>query len=138
MAYHGGETVHCDDVPWLPLAPKIGVRILKLDHESGGFSVMIRAEAGGILPRHSHIESAEIYVLQGQGTHAQTGAYQAGDYISEPKGALHDALAFDQETVLLMICQGPSAFLGDDDSVQHIMDIPMLEHLSAAYAGGAA
>lgn len=132
MVYEGGFTVRTQDLPWLPLARGVGVRVLRLDHATGAFSVMIRAERGGILPRHLHIESAEIYVLRGQGIHPQTGAYRAGDYISEPRGALHDALLFTEETELLMVCNGPSAFLADDGSILHTMNTGMLEHLASA------
>lgn len=137
MSYDGGITIHPDELPWLPLAPKVGVRVLKVDRETGRFSVMIRAEAGGVLPPHKHLESAEIYIIRGQGTHAQTGYYKEGDYISEPKDAEHDALPFTEETILLMICNGPSAFLADDGSYQHIMDINMLDGLASAVAQNA-
>lgn len=129
-------TVHTAELPWLPLASGIGVRVLKLDRETGAFSVMIRAEPGGILPRHKHIESAEIYVIKGQGTHPQTGPYKAGDYISESRGALHDEVRFTEETELLMVCNGASVFLAGDGSVQHVMDIDMLDYLSATHARG--
>lgn len=133
--YKGGATVHCDGLPWLPLAPRVFVKVIKLVPETGAFSVMIRAEPGGILPRHKHLESAEIYILKGTGVHRQTGPFQAGDYVSEPKGAIHDALPFDQETELLMVCQGASAFLGPNDEPMYHMDIPMLQRLSGAAPG---
>jgi len=138
MSYEGGTTVHTEELPWLPLAPKVGVRVLKVNRETGAYSVMIRAEPGGVLPPHSHVESAEIYIIKGKGTHAQTGDYREGDYISEPKGAYHDALPFHEETILLMVAEGPSNFLGEDGSVQHVMDIAMLDYLAASYAGKAA
>lgn len=138
MAAHHPATVNPEQLPWLPLAPKIGVKVLRVDRETGRFSVMIRAEAGGVLPRHRHIESAEILVLKGKGTHKQTGYFEAGNYISEAKGALHDALHFDEEVELLMVCDGPSAFLADDGSVQHVMDIGMLDYLAASNAASPA
>jgi len=137
MAYAGGHTVHPEELPWLPLAPKVFVKVLKVDRESGAYSVMIRAEEGGVLPPHRHNESAEIYIIKGEGTHAQTGAYREGDYISEPKGATHDALPFTEETVLLMIAEGPSEFLGEDGNVQHVMDIGMLDYLAATHGKAA-
>jgi len=57
---HSADTIHCNDLPWLPLAPRVFVKIIKLVPETGGFSVMIRAEPGAVLPRHKHLESAEI------------------------------------------------------------------------------
>lgn len=62
MVQHGGDTIHCDALPWLPLAPKVFVKIIKLDPETGEHSVMIRAEPGGVLPRHKHLDSAEIFI----------------------------------------------------------------------------
>ncbi len=129
---HGGDTIHCDELPWLPLAPKISVKVIKLVPETGGYSVMIRAEAGGVLPRHQHLASSEIYVIRGSGVHPQTGAYRPGDYVSERERAVHDLLAFPEDTELLMISSGPSAFLNEDDSVAFHMDVPMLERLRAA------
>ena len=127
---HNDDTIRCDDLPWLPLAPMVFVKVIKLDPETGGFSVMIRAEPGASLPRHKHLESAEIYILKGEGVHPQTGAFRQGDYVSERKGAVHEELPFDVETELLMICNGPSAFLGPNDEVRYLFDIPMLQRLS--------
>lgn len=130
MNDHDGDTIHCAELPWLPLAPRVYVKIIKLVPETGGFSVMIRAEPGAVLPRHQHIESAEIYIIKGSGTHPQTGSYGPGDYVSERKGAIHEELPFDEETELLMICNGPSGFLGPNNEIRYLMDIPMLQELS--------
>ncbi len=139
MTSKGGHTVACDDLPWLPLAPKVSVKVIKTVPETGAFSVMIRAEAGGVLPRHKHLDSAEIYIFKGSGEHMQTGAYKPGDYISEPKDAIHDPLHFVEDTELLMVCQGPSAFIDDNDQTLYLMDVAMLQQLQgraeAATAG---
>lgn len=132
MNKDSGITVDCDNLPWLSLAEGVGVRVLRLDRESGVFTLMVRAEAGAVLPRHRHLDEAEIYVILGAGTHPQTGFFKAGDYVHENKGALHEAVTFDEETILFMVNKGPSAFLNKDDTVAHIMDIPMLERLSAS------
>lgn len=131
MNDNGGATVHCNDLPWLPLAPKVFVKVIKLMPDSGEFSVMIRAEPGGVLPRHRHLESAEIFMLKGSGEHRQTGPFAPGDYISEHKGAIHDALTFPEATELLMVCKGASAFLGPQDETLYLMDVPMLQQLAA-------
>lgn len=129
---NGGDTVHCDSLPWLPLAPSVMVKVIKLVPETGGYSVIIRADRGGVLPRHKHLASAEIFILKGSGVHPQTGAYAKGDYVSEREGAIHDPLLFEEDTELLMISSGPSAFLGERDEVLFLMDVPMLERLQAS------
>lgn len=131
-------TIHCEDVPWLPLAPKVGVRVLKLDAKEGSYTVMIRAEAGGVLPRHRHIGEAEIYMLEGSGAHPQTGAFRPGDFITERAGAIHDPLEFGENTLLLMVSRGPSAFLAPDGSDMVLMDVPMLQGLMQRGAAQAA
>ncbi|KAI3021623.1 transcriptional regulator family: Fungal Specific TF [Aspergillus niger] len=102
-----GFTVHCDSLKWLPLAPSVFIKIVKLVPETGEYTIMVRAEPGGLLPRHRHVESAEIYVLKGSGAHPQTGAFVQGDYVSESKGAVHDPLPFEHETELLMLWTVP-------------------------------
>ncbi|KNG90619.1 hypothetical protein ANOM_001323 [Aspergillus nomiae NRRL 13137] len=124
-----GFTVHCADLKWLPLAPGVEIKVVKLVPETGENTIMVRAQPGGLLPRHRHLDSAEIYVLKGTGAHPQTGAYAAGDYISEAKGALHDPLPFDCETELLMVSRGASVFLADDGSDMFTMDVAMLQGL---------
>ena len=132
----GGYTVHCDSLKWLPLAPGVHIKIIKLVPETGEYSIMVHAEPGALLPRHRHIESAEIYVLKGSGAHPQTGQFVAGDYVSEHKGAVHDPLAFDHETELLMVSRGPSTFLADDGSDLYTMDVAMLQGMLDAQAAG--
>lgn len=123
MVQHGGDVIHTDEVPWLPLAPGVSMRPLRLDDASGAFTVMIRAMPGAVLPRHKHIGLSEIYVLKGESTHPQTGYTKPGDYISEHAGAVHEPLHFQEETILFMVSHGPSAFLNDDDSTAFVMDV---------------
>lgn len=132
--HDGGDTVHVDSLPWLPLAPKVMVKVIKTVPETGGYSVIIKADEGGVLPRHKHLASAEIFILKGAGVHPQTGAYAKGDYVSERDGAVHDPLRFEEDTELLMISNGPSAFLGQDDEVMFTMDVAMLEGMVAQAA----
>lgn len=132
--YDPGDTVHCGELPWVPLAPKVMIKIIKVVPETGAYSVIVKADEGGVLPRHRHLASAEIFILKGSGMHPQTGPYRAGDYVSEHEGALHEAVTFHEDTELLMISSGPSAFLGDDYEVRFMMDVPMLTEMMARAA----
>lgn len=129
MTQHGGDVIHTEDVSWLPLAPRVSMRPLRLDDHSGAFTVMIRAMPGAILPRHKHLALSEIYVLKGASTHPQTGYTKPGDYISEHAGAIHDPLHFEEETILFMVSHGPSVFLNDDDSTAFVMDVASVRRL---------
>jgi anti-sigma factor ChrR (cupin superfamily) len=129
-SHDGGATINCKELPWLPLAPKIWIKLVKLQPETGVYTVIIRAEPGGVLPPHRHVEAAEIYVLKGTGDHPQTGHFAEGDYVSEHKGAVHDPLVFEIETEMLMISQGASVFLDEQGNDLYTMDVQMLQGLA--------
>ncbi|KAH8433849.1 2,4'-dihydroxyacetophenone dioxygenase family protein [Aspergillus melleus] len=130
QSHDAGDTINCNSLPWLPLAPQVWIKILRLSPETESYTVIVRAEPGGVLPRHRHLDNAEIYILKGNGAHPQTGAFAQGDYVTERKGATHEPLVFQEETELLMISNGPSAFLGENDEVLYLMDVPMLQRLA--------
>lgn len=124
------HTIHVKDLKWLPLAPKIWIKLVKLYPESGKYTVVIRAEKGGVLPPHRHVKSAKIFIIRGNGNHPQTGDFFEGDFVSEDEGAVHDPLVFDVETELLMISEGASVFIGEDGSDLYTMDVSMLQDLA--------
>ncbi|KAM5355075.1 hypothetical protein ACJ41O_001721 [Fusarium nematophilum] len=130
----GGSTVNCNALKWLPLAPKVWIKLVQASPDTGGYTVIVRAEKGGLLPRHRHLETAQIYIIKGAGDHPQTGPFNQGDFVTEHKGALHEPLAFDVETELLMISQGASVFLDDDGNDLYAMDVPMLQRLAESAA----
>ncbi|KAG9497463.1 hypothetical protein J7337_010324 [Fusarium musae] len=123
-----GDTTHCNDLKCLPLAPKLWIKLIKLIPETGSYTVMIRAEPGGVLPRHRHVKSAEISILKENGDHPQAGYFEKGDYVSEHEGSQHDPLVFEVETEI----EGASMFLDDDGNDLYAMDVPMLQNLAAS------
>ncbi|EWG47593.1 hypothetical protein FVEG_07660 [Fusarium verticillioides 7600] len=127
-----GDTIRCNGLKCLPVAPKIWIKLIKLIPETGSYTVMIRAEPGGVLPRHRHVKSAEISILKGNGDHPQAGHFEKGDYVSEHEGSQHDPLVFEVETEMLMISEGASVFLDDDGNDLYAMDVPMLQNLAAS------
>lgn len=132
--HDGGDTVPCNDLKWLPLAPKVWIKLVKLVPETGAYTVIVRSEKGGVLPRHRHVESAEIYAIRGDGKHPQTGHFSQGDYVSERKGAVHDQLVFEEEVEMLLISSGPSMFIDDEGRDLFLMDIPMIQGLAGSVA----
>ncbi|KAL6353680.1 hypothetical protein LRP88_12993 [Fusarium phalaenopsidis] len=130
----GGSTVHCNALKWLPLAPKVWIKLVQVSPDTGAYTVIVRAEQGGVLPRHRHLEMAQIYIIKGAGDHPQTGHFNQGDFVTEHKGALHEPLVFNVETELLMISQGPSVFLDENGNDLYAMDVPMLQRLAESAA----
>lgn len=126
MDKDGGLVIKTDAMEWRTLAPGVGIKVLRLDRESGSWTVMIRSEKGSVLPPHRHDGLAEIYIIQGAGNHPETGDFNTGDYVIESDGAIHSALHFQEEVVQIMVSHGPSAFLNEDGSVAFVMDVNML------------
>lgn len=126
-----GRTIDTDSIPFKPLAPNVNMRVVHLD-DSGSWTIMINALPGSVLPRHQHLTQAEIYIIKGKGNHPQTGDYKTGDYVIEPANAVHDAVVFDEEVLLIMRSNGDVAFIADDDSVMFMMDRGMLTGFAAA------
>lgn len=114
---------------WFNLAPGVLIHILRVSTETGHFTTLVKASAGSTLPRHRHLGPAEVYILLGSGEHPQTGEFSVGDYIYETSGALHEEVEFQEDVELLMISQGPSAFLDKNDRVLYFMDASMLVSL---------
>lgn len=130
MDAHGGMVIDTEALEWRELAPGVGIKVLRLDKESGAWTIMIKSEAGSVLPPHRHEGLSEIYILQGSGRHEEAGEFKAGDYVIEPDGAVHSPLFFTEEVVQIMVAQGPSAFLAEDGSVAFMMDVEMLERFA--------
>ena len=122
----GGLVIDTDGMPWRELAPGVGIKVLRLDGTSGEWTIMIRSEAGSVLPPHQHIGNSEIYIIKGAGHHEQAGHFKTGDYVLEPDGATHSPLFFKEEVVQIMFAKGPSQFLDENGNPTFLMDVNML------------
>lgn len=126
-----GRTIDTESIAFKPLAPNVNMRVVHLD-DSGSWTIMINALPGSVLPRHQHLSQAEIYILEGKGSHPQTGDYKKGDYVIEPANAIHDAVLFEEEVLLIMRSTGDVAFLTEDNNVMFMMDRGMLTGFAAS------
>lgn len=134
MANEVGHTIATGEIPFKPLAEKVDMRVVYQDDATGAWTIMIHAHPGSVLPRHQHLSQAELFIMKGYGSHPQTGDYKEGDYVIEPANAVHDAVTFDVEVLLIMRSSGDVAFLNDDDSVAFMMDSNMVRGFAAAAA----
>lgn len=114
--------VRATNLPWLPIARGVDMKVLRIGEESGFWTTLVRFKPEGVLPRHWHLSVSEFYVLKGEGNHPQAGDFKPGDYFYEFTGAFHDEVRTDEEVILFMVSHGPFAFVAPDDSVQYMMD----------------
>lgn len=132
MPNEAGRTIATAEIPFKPLAERVDMRVVYLDESTGAWTVMIHAHPGSVLPRHQHLSQAEIFIIEGAGSHPQTGDYKQGDYVIEPAQAIHDAVVFDEKVLMIMRSAGDVAFLNDDDSVAFMMDRNMIRGFAAS------
>ena len=99
----GMSTLRSSDGEWLPLNPLVQIKVLRVDAEAGNQTVLIRAAAGAVLPRHRHSRDEEFIVLEGQ---CRIGSLllEAGDAHFAAAGSWHDDIT--TETGVLVLVRG--------------------------------
>ncbi len=103
----GMTTLRGSDGEWLPLNPLVQIRVLRVDAAAGNQTVLIRAAAGAVLPRHRHRRDEEFIVLEGQ---CRIGALvlEAGDAHFTAAGSWHDDVTTDTGVLVLVRGEYPA------------------------------
>ena len=70
-------------------------------------------EEGHVAGPHKHLGGAHAYVISG--LRVRDGVLNAGDYVYEPSGVLHDATTALEDTVYLFICDGTVLYFDDNN-----------------------
>ena len=90
------------------------IKILWLGPETGRWAVLLKWRKGYVAPPHKHLSAAHSFILSGK-LQVRDGVLNAGDYVYEPNGMVHDATTALEDTEYLFICDGPVLFFGDDE-----------------------
>ena len=122
------ESMVRSDMPWIEQSPMTSVKVLWVGRESGAWASLHLWKAGFVAKRHKHLAGAHVFVVSGQ---MKTGdvVMNAGDYIYEPSGVMHEATTAIMETVHLIVPQGPILVLNDDDSPVALINWEVMETL---------
>jgi anti-sigma factor ChrR (cupin superfamily) len=107
------DTVTRASEPWIEQGPLSAMKLLWTGAETGGWAVLLRWKKGYVAPPHKHLSASHTYILSGR-LKVRDGTYEAGDYVYEPNGVLHDATEALEDTVYLFICNGPLIFFDDN------------------------
>lgn len=99
---------------WIETTPgKAYMKILWLSPETGRWAVLLRWLKGYVARPHKHLSGAHAFILSGK-LQVRDGILEAGDYLYEANGMVHDATTALEDTEYLFICDG--AVLGFDDN----------------------
>ena len=74
--------------------------------------MLIHWKKGHVARPHKHLGGAHAYVISGK-LRVRDGVLNAGDYVYEPAGVLHDATTALEDTVYLFICDGTVLYFYD-------------------------
>jgi quercetin dioxygenase-like cupin family protein len=99
----GTITLRATQDEWQALSPLVRLKVLRVDTVAGNQTVLIRADPGGVLPRHRHSQDEEFIVLEGE---CRIGKLRlaAGDAHFAVAGSLHEDIT--TETGVLVLLRG--------------------------------
>ncbi len=90
------------------------IKVLWLGPETGRWAVLLKWRKGYVAPPHKHLSAAHTFILSGK-LQVRDGVLNAGDYVYEPNGMVHDETTALEDTEYLFIRDGPVLFFDGDD-----------------------
>ena len=89
------------------------MKVLWTSPDSSTWAVLIHWSKGHVARPHKHLGGAHAYVLSGK-LQVRDGVLNAGDYVYEPSGVLHDATTALEDTTYMFICDGSVLYFDDN------------------------
>jgi len=112
------------------------MRVCWTGAETGRWAVMFRWPKGYVAGRHKHLSAAHTFVLKGR-LQVRDGELQAGDYVYERNGMVHDETKALEDTEYLFLCDGPVLFF-DESGFTSYLGWEQLQRMQEAYEAGQA
>ncbi len=122
-------------LPWSPWV-MVGThfKLLNIDRKSGGFTMLLKVDAGNEAPVHGHPGAVEAYIVEGEfGYEDDRGG--VGTYVYEESGAIHEPTSPDG-VIMFAVAHGPLVGYNDDGTVAGVVDAKLMYEM--ALAAGAA
>jgi len=126
------DTLVTADARWIETSPTHSTFIFEVGEETGTFALLIHWNKGHVAAPHKHLAGAHAFVVSGK-LQVRNGTLNAGDYVYEPSGILHDATTALEDTTYLFICNGAVLFF-DENSFTRYLNWEVVEKLRAEAA----
>ena len=92
------------DYDWTEIAP--GIRAVEMRNDARLRAVLIRADAGAVHPRHTHLGQEDILVLKGT-LRDERGVYGPGEICHSRRGEIHsESITPDGECICFVVYYG--------------------------------
>jgi hypothetical protein len=124
------DTLIRSDAPWIERSPLDSVKVLWTGRETGGWATLHHWKKGYAAPPHKHLGGAHVWIISGK-LQVRDGTLNAGDYVYEPSGVLHDATTALEDTTYLFIATGPILFF-DENGFTRYTNWEVIEQLRAS------
>ena len=111
--------VQAKDANWVPTGEDAWIKVLWTGSESGRWAALFRWNKGYVAGPHKHLSAAHTFVLKGR-LEVRDGVLEAGDYLYEANGMIHEKTTALEDSEYLFICDGPVLFYSDDSFTQYI------------------
>ena len=89
--------------PWVERRPGVHWKVLFRDGERQ--TVLVRYDAGAVIPRHRHVGDEQIFVIEGE-VEDDTGVCRTGQFARRPPGCVHTVRSPRGALVLAVISGG--------------------------------
>ena len=94
--------VDVDDRPWTQPRPGVHWKLLLEDGDRR--TLLVRYDAGAVIPRHRHLGDEQIFVIEGS-VSDDSGTCSAGNYARRPPGCVHTVTS-ERGALLLAVISG--------------------------------
>jgi len=123
------------DLPWTPwVIEGTHFKLLNIDKKTGGYTILLKVDAGNDAPVHGHLGAVEGYVIEGEfGYDDDRGA--AGSYFYEEALTRHQPDS-PGGTVMFAIAYAPIVGYDEEGNVAGVVDARVMYEMAAA-AGAA-
>jgi hypothetical protein len=125
------DTLVRSEAPWIQQSPMSAVKVLWVGRETGTWASLHHWKKGYTAPPHKHLAGAHAYVISGK-LQVRNGVLNAGDYVYEPSGILHDATTALEDTTYLFICTGAVLFF-DESGFTRYTNWEVMEKLRSEF-----
>jgi 2,4'-dihydroxyacetophenone dioxygenase len=127
-----GESAFFDheSLPWVPwLMEDSWFKLLKVNCETGGFTMFLKVSPNNKAPIHGHIGSVEGVILEG-GFSYEEDEGKTGFYVNEPSGVNHKPSTGPDGLIMFAIIHGPLIGYNEDGSIAAVIDAKVMYQLA--------
>lgn len=121
------------DIPWVTFVEGVEMKLLRINEQSGQFSMLNRFQPGFATPTHYHRGPVHAYTLSGKWRYLEYDwTARAGDYVYEAADTCHTLVVpedTEEPTVVLFVVEAVLEFLDEDGELMFVQDAESIHQM---------